>query len=148
MHLTTIFILSHLRLLTYSLFGRYIYFSLFISITFEIEQTGVCIQNTNAHEVFSDSQKYFTFVIHISSVTSMTHDVFLILAVIFVLLKIPMMFHWNLLIFYIRQPYLSSDINNNLCILCLVHILCFPLALTFETIYTCASVHYKSNLIP
>ena len=47
------------------------FFSPFMPITFEIVHTCVSIQSTNAHEVLSDSHKYFTFVSHILSFTSM-----------------------------------------------------------------------------
>ena len=45
----------------YFLFASHISFSLFMPITFEIVHTCVSKQNTNAHEVLSDSHKYFTF---------------------------------------------------------------------------------------
>ena len=44
---------------------------LFMSVTFEIVQTCISIQNTNAHEMLGDSHKYFTFVSHAFSFTSM-----------------------------------------------------------------------------
>ena len=47
-------------------------------ITFEIIHTCVSIQNNIAYEVLSDSHKYFTFVSHISSFTSMIPYVFLV----------------------------------------------------------------------
>ena len=55
-----------------------VYFSLFMSITFEVVQTCVSIQNTVAHEWLSDSNKYFTFVSHICSLPSMIPFVFLV----------------------------------------------------------------------
>ena len=51
-HLADIFVLLHLWPLIDSLFGRHIYFFLFMPISFEILHTCVYIQNTNAHEVF------------------------------------------------------------------------------------------------
>ena len=65
MHVTTIFGLSHLWPLNYSMFGSHIPVSLFMPLTFEIIHTCVSIKNTNGHEVLSDGHKYLTFVSHI-----------------------------------------------------------------------------------
>ena len=70
MHLTAIFILSYQWPLMYASLGRHISFSVCIWITFKIGQTCVPIQNTNTHEVLSDSPKYFTFV----SITVASHQ--------------------------------------------------------------------------
>ena len=55
----------------YSLFSRHISFSLFIQKIFETVHICASVHNTNPNEVFSDSHKYLTFVIHISFFTSM-----------------------------------------------------------------------------
>ena len=47
------------------------FFSYFMPITFEIVHPCVSIQNTIGHKVLSDRQKYFPFVTHILSITSM-----------------------------------------------------------------------------
>ena len=41
------------------------FFFLIYADTFEIVHTSLCIQNTNAYKVLTDSHKYFTFVSHI-----------------------------------------------------------------------------------
>ena len=70
LHLIAMLVPSHLQSFTFSLFDRYIHFFSFMPITFEIVHIWVSIHNTNAYEVFSDSDKYFTFSKHICSFTS------------------------------------------------------------------------------
>ena len=49
----------------------FVFFSLFMPMTFEILHTCISIQNTNDHEVLDDGYKYFGLVSHIFSFTSM-----------------------------------------------------------------------------
>ena len=129
-----------------SLFGRHISLSVFMPMISEILHTSVCIQNTYAHQVLSDSHKYFTFVSHIFPCI---YDPFNIhLAVIFVFITITFwlqfinVLHW--------AAYLFLHINDNLCIPCLVAILLFSLfiPITYVTVQTCLSINNKSSLIP
>ena len=69
-HLTTIYFVTYEHL-NIPYLAQHISFSSFMPITFEIVHTSVSLQNTNGHEVLSDNHKYFTFISHIFSSTSM-----------------------------------------------------------------------------
>ena len=65
-------------ILMYYMYSRHISFSLFIPITFEIVHTFVSIQNANTHDMLCYNHKYFTFLSHILSFTSIIPLIFLI----------------------------------------------------------------------
>ena len=91
-HLGAIFLLSHVWPIMESMFDRHISFSLFMPISFDIVNTYVYIQNTNAHEVWGDSLKYFKFVSHIFSFIIYNILSISCLPTIFIFLHIPMCF--------------------------------------------------------
>ena len=132
-HLAIIFIFSHLWPLKYYLFGRNISFSFFMPKTFEIVYTFVCIQNANTHEVLHGSHKYFTFVSHFCSFSSIIPSVFLVGSHVFSAIKVLLQFinilhlvaifvlsdHWQLMYSsFGRHIYfsLSMPITTLMCI--------------------------------
>ena len=87
MDLTAIFILSHVWSLTYSLLGRHISFSLFMTITFETGHPCVFLQTTYVHEVLCENCVFYIcrpyVFLHIYDLLNIPH-----LAVIFALLPL------------------------------------------------------------
>ena len=100
----------------------HISFPLLMPVKFNIRHTTVLIHNTNAHELLSDSHKYFTSLIHIGSFTFMIPH----LAVIFVFSAM------KVLLQFINILHLAATfffhINDTLCIPCLVAIFLFFLS--------------------
>ena len=114
----------------YYVFGTHIYFfssmttyvffvwqtdfcSLFMPRTFKIVHTCVSIQNTNVHEVLNDRLKYFTFVSHICSFTSMVCEVFLVWQS-YLFLQIPMkllLWFMKLLLWFINVSHLPAILH-------------------------------------
>ena len=143
MHLGTIVILSHLWPLMYSLFGRHISFSSFTPITFEIIHTCVSIQNTNAHEFLSDSHKYFTFVSHTCSFTSMIPYVFLVWQSFLFFVNAYSVFLQFINILHLAATFVLSHLWQLMYSL-FGRLISFSLfmPIPFEIIHTCVNTQY------
>ena len=85
-----------------------------MQIIFEIVCTFVHVQNINVHEVLGDGHKYFTYVIHTCSFTSMTPKVFLVHSYIFYYMKVLLQFT-NIL--HLAATFVFH-IYDYLCFLC------------------------------
>ena len=162
LHLASIFVLSHLWSLKYSLFGSHIsfcnylwhlkwysqifyiwqwYLSFYMYDYLNIPYFIVLFIFANTYEVLSYIHKYFILGNYISSLTSIITSVFLVWEA-FLFLQILWSINWLSQIFCICQPYLFLHIYNYLYILCLADMFVFsPLSITFETVHTSVSIH-------